>query len=74
MRQLKYICQFVNPTTGERKEAIVELSAEEIADVRRQRGGGMDHPLAKMFAARRAPEGFFATVDTIHCVDPGRTH
>jgi hypothetical protein len=71
----KYLCQFINKKTGEKREAIVKLSWSETFHVMHQRGGSPDHPLGKTLAAMRGRRpGEYAMVDGIYCIDPSRTH
>jgi hypothetical protein len=57
---MKYVCDFVHPTTRECRTIIVELDNDEIADARRNHG--LDGPVAKSYtmqkASRCVPAGF----------------
>jgi hypothetical protein len=57
---MKYRCKFVNAATGERREVVVELDDDEIADARKNLG--IDGPVARSYVMRRGsryvPAGF----------------
>jgi hypothetical protein len=65
---MRFVVEFVNQSTGERRDIVVDLTPQQQADVTRQRTGGPHHPLANRYALdnaeAKAPRGFvsfFAT-------------
>ena len=57
---MKYKCDFVHPTTYERRTIVVDLDKTEVADARRNLG--IDGPIAKLYTMQKArrcvPAGF----------------
>jgi hypothetical protein len=69
---MKYAVKFMHPLTGHKIDMVVDLTREQEADVRRQRHGGPDHPLAKRYAidnaAKRAPRDPLSVVSLLTIV------
>ncbi len=73
---MKYLCPFINQVTGERRDVLVHLTPDEVADVERHlvlRGasgpGGRNGPIARGYACRRAaqdrPDGFAIVIEQV---------